>query len=135
VSHASTRRFFVITLLVIALLVGACGRKRFVTSISVQPEEVVFGGAAAGATVQYTAVGTFNNDTTEDVTTRVVWSSAPDGIISINANGLGTILINCSLLGDNVASVRATNGPDLDADNIVSGTATVTVERCPTPTP
>jgi hypothetical protein len=43
-----------------------------------------------GTTQQLTATGTYTDGTTHDLTSSVSWSSAPGGILGVNASGLAT---------------------------------------------
>jgi len=56
-------------------------------SIAVTP---TFAELTIGRSQQYTATGTYSNDTTEDITTIVSWSSSNSRITSIDADGLAT---------------------------------------------
>jgi uncharacterized protein YjdB len=43
-----------------------------------------------GATEQFTATGTFSDNTTQDLTSQVTWASATPGVATINSAGLAT---------------------------------------------
>jgi uncharacterized protein YjdB len=45
---------------------------------------------AKGTTQQYTAIGTFSDGTTQDITAQVTWSSSMTGVATIVAGGLAT---------------------------------------------
>ena len=43
-----------------------------------------------GATQQFTATGTFSDNTTQNLTSQVTWASATPAVATINAAGLAT---------------------------------------------
>ena len=68
-----------------------------------------------GLTRQFTATGTYSDDTTEDITTSVTWASSAVNVATINlATGLATAVSNSGS-----STIRATMG-------LISGTATLT---------
>ena len=68
-----------------ALMVGSCGAKRRLVSITVSPDNVTFGGA--GLEVDYKALGNYENPTeSRDITNSVFWQSAAPEVISIDPN-------------------------------------------------
>jgi uncharacterized protein YjdB len=69
---------------------------------------------AAGISAQLSAIGSYSDGSTQDLSTTVTWSSSATGIVAVNASGNVTGLISGS------AAVTATLGS-------VSGTANVTV--------
>jgi hypothetical protein len=85
------------------------------TSIAVTP---VNSSIASGTVQQFTATGTYSDDTTQDLTTTVTWSSSNTGAATISnaagSNGLATAVIAGS------TTITAVSGS-------VSGTATLTV--------
>jgi|HubBroStandDraft_6_1064221.scaffolds.fasta_scaffold01629_1 uncharacterized repeat protein (TIGR03803 family) len=48
---------------------------------------------AAGVTQQFSAIGTFSDSSTQDLTTQVTWSSSSPSVATINTNGLATTLV------------------------------------------
>jgi len=70
-------------------------------SISVTPEDSVI--PALGQTQQFTATGTYSDDSTADITGSVTWSSTDTSVATIDASGLATpvaegfTIINASL--------------------------------------
>jgi len=83
----------------------------FLVSIVVTPVNV---SIPLGTVQQFTATGTFSDNTKQDITNSVTWSSTDSSIVSITVSGLGT--------GRNLGSVTitATSGS-------VNGTVTASV--------
>ena len=81
------------------------------TNIVVTPITTVVG---VNGNVQFTATGVFSDNSTQDITSQVVWSSSNGGFATINAAGLATGLSTGSL------TITATSGA-------VSGSATLNV--------
>jgi len=79
-------------------------------SIAVTPSPVTI---ANGLTQQFTAIGTYTDNSTQDLTNSATWSVNNPGVISVNNTGLGT----CKQVGDG-SSVIAASG-------IVNGSATL----------
>ncbi len=61
---------------------------RTLTSISVTPASGA--SIAAGQTQQFTATGTFDDDSTADLTSSVTWLSSNQAVATISSNGLAT---------------------------------------------
>ena len=99
------------TLLLFALAVGCKGFfvNPTLTSIAVGPTATI----NQGGTVQMSAVGTYNDGSTQSLN-NVLWSSDPTSVATISTSGLVT--------GVSVGSATVTG-----ASGTVSGTATVTV--------
>jgi trimeric autotransporter adhesin len=99
------------TLLLLALAIGCKGFfvNPTLTSISVGPTATI----NQGGTVQMSAVGTYNDGSTQTLT-NVLWSSSPTSIATISGAGLVT--------GVSVGSATITG-----ASGTESGTATITV--------
>jgi IPT/TIG domain-containing protein/Big-like domain-containing protein/galactose oxidase-like protein/Kelch motif protein len=72
----------------------------------------------AGKTQQFTATGTYSDNSTQDVTSTATWSSSAASVESINASGLGVAL------GAGQASIQASVGS-------VNGSASVSVTALP----
>ena len=81
------------------------------TSIAVTPANP---SIAPGTTEQFTATGTYSDNTTEDLTSQVTWASANMSVATINSTGLASGVAMGS------SSITATLG-------LVSGTTTSTV--------
>ncbi len=80
-------------------------------SISVSPANPsIFGGK----TQQLTAMGNYNDGSTQDLTGKVSWTGAVPGVVSLSSTGLVTAL------GSGTATVTATSGS-------ISGSDTITV--------
>jgi uncharacterized protein YjdB len=88
------------------------------TSVNVTPAAV---SIPLGTVQQFTATGTFSDDTAQDITGSVMWSSSPTTVASITVSGLatgknvGTVTITATF-GAISGSVPAT----VDAKNLVS---------------
>ncbi len=67
-----------------------------------------------GVTQQFSAVGTFSDSSTQDITSAVTWTSSVGSVATINASGLAFSLAN------GTSTIRAASGG-------VSGSATLTV--------
>ncbi len=67
-----------------------------------------------GETEQLAASGTYNDGTTQDISSKVTWSGAVAGVVDLSGTGL------ISALGVGTATITATNGS-------ISGTTPVTV--------
>lgn len=101
------------------LTVSGIPAPRAIVSVSVLPTAATL--TAPGQTVQFKAIGTFNNGqpTTQDITSGVVWSSSQPQIASINASsGLAT-----------AGNVFGTTTITATWQGAVVGTATVTVQQ------
>ena len=92
-------------------------------SISVTPASAT---VVPGATQQFTATGTFTDNSTQDITSLVTWSASVPAVASVSnesaSKGLATALTAGS------TAVTATFGT-------ISGSATLTVSQAPPPTP
>jgi len=73
------------------------------------------------AVQQFTATGTYSNQTTKNLSTTVTWTTTPTGIVSINTSGLAT----CLAVGR--AEVTATLSP-------ISGSTSLSVSQAFFPT-
>lgn len=87
-------------------------------SISVQPPGASVGIAASR---QYHAIGSYNNNTTSDITNNVAWRTANPGLATI-ANGTSAGLLTGVKSG--VTTVFATQGTGIAA---ITGSTTVTI--------
>ncbi len=86
-----------------------------ITSIAVTPVNLT---AQAGATQQFTATGTYSDNSTKDITSQVTWSSSSTAVASINAVGLATTV------GAGTITISALQGG-------TTGTTTLTVQAPP----
>ncbi len=87
-------------------------------SISVTPREA---SIPLSTPLQYTAVGTYSDSSTSDITAYATWSSSDPNVATIDAGGLAT-----SLSSTVVTSPTATTTISAASDNI-SGSATLIV--------
>lgn len=102
---------------------GAAG----LSSITITPS---FSNFYTGNTQQFTAVATYSNATTQDVTSVVVWSSSNTGTAAMASSGLatfsiaGTANISATLGGQtsNIVSTTVTQGPTV-VDTSTSSTS------------
>jgi hypothetical protein len=74
--------------------------------------------AETGATQQFTALGTYTGNTTQNITSQVAWTSSNTSVATIDSSGLATIV------GLGMTTVSATQ-------NGVSGSATLTAQAPP----
>lgn len=120
----SLRSFItVIVILSSALILTACAGKDdsdddnginsniTLTSITVTPANPY---VVVGATQQFAATGTYSDNSTQDITSSVAWSSSNTGTATINASGLAV------LVAARTTTITATSGS-------VSGTTTITI--------
>jgi hypothetical protein len=91
------------------------------TSIAVSPSSVTLN---VGAQQTFTATGSYQDGTTSDVTSLVVWSSSNTNVLTIVASGAGAGTATAVAVG--AVTVTA-------AENGINGTATVTVTKGPPP--
>jgi hypothetical protein len=102
----------------------SCGHDQKLVSLQVQPSGFTFPVPGAGATGQFTAIGTYiHPPATKDVTSQATWA-VDDSVVSINA---GTVTTNGSCGSANVSATmpEGTGG----ASNIVIGYSSVTVNN------
>ncbi len=91
---------------------GSGNTSKTLTSISVSPANNVI---APGTTRQFTATGTYSDNSTQNITTSVTWNSSNTSVATINsANGMVTTT------GAGTSSITATSG-------IIQGAASLTV--------
>jgi hypothetical protein len=84
------RLFWFISLLVLgAVSLTTCAGDRELNGIGVSPGNP---SIPAGLTQQFSATGYYNDQTTQDMTTQVTWSSSNTGVATINSSGLATAL-------------------------------------------
>lgn len=122
------------SLLGVLLLVGltlpltSCSVDPALTSITIIPSTITFGGA--GLTAQLTAIGTYTRpghaDVTEDITDSVTWQSSSAGCVTVTSTGLITSGVDiCSGI------VVTAAAPGFHGD--IVGQMTVTTTAPPTP--
>jgi hypothetical protein len=93
--------------LVIAILLTAAGCGQFfpggntITALQIAPSNA---SVAPGVTQQYTAMATYGNNTTADVTSQVTWSTTLSSVATISSGGL----LTAGALG--TATVKAQSG-------------------------
>lgn len=114
----TTRLLTAALALLAALALGACNDSSTnLKALTVDPDDTTI---EEGDTQQFSALGTYDDDTTADFTTGVYWSSASTGIVSINQDGLATAE------GEGQTTISATDGVTGVFDS-----ATVTVLPAP----
>lgn len=86
-------------------------------SIAVTPQGA---SLAAGTEAQYTATGTYSDNTTQDLTGTVTWSSASGAVATISTQGRATAV------AVGVTTITATSG-------LIAGSSTLTVTVPPPP--
>lgn len=106
-----------------ALSLPSCGNQKKLVSVQVQPSGFTFATPTAGATGQFTAIGTFiHPPSTEDVTSKATWA-VDDNVVDISA-GLVTTNGSCGSANVSATMPEGTGG----RSNIVIGYSFVTVE-------
>jgi hypothetical protein len=105
------------------LSLPSCGNQKKLVSLQVQPSGFTFPVPTAGATGQFTAIGTFiHPPSTEDVTSKATWA-VDDNVVGISA-GLVTTNGSCGSANVSATMPVGTGG----RSNIVIGYSFVTVE-------
>lgn len=82
-------------------------------SIKVSPDPTTVN---VGETIQLTAIGTYSDNSTSDLTSNATWASSDDTVATVNASGLVT-----GVAIDDPVTITAT-------DNTITGTTTVQVQ-------
>lgn len=133
----SVTSFLVVIAVAMVLMQSGCGHPTTMNGMSISPTGATIIGRGVGATVQYTAYGTFVHPSeTRDITNRVSWTSAIPEVATVQ-NGLVTSGVACG-----VTLITATAGNDLvnngSSQQIITATATFTVADpndplCPKP--
>jgi sulfur carrier protein ThiS len=72
------------------------------TSIAITPASVILN---VNGTQQYSAVGTYSNGTTANITSSVTWGSSSPATVSITSAGLATLLVSSSAATSITAAV------------------------------
>ena len=83
------------------------------TSISVSPANGANGKINQGYTQQFTAIGTFSDGSTKDLTSKVTWTSSDIAKATIDARGLATSVAQ----GD--ATIKATSGSTTGSTTLI----------------
>lgn len=110
-------------LLLIGLVIPltSCNTSPSLTSIQVTPNTVT---ATAGATVQFTAIGSYTHPNhpavTKDLTDQVTWASSSDQMVTVSSTGLATTTGLSTGLVQISASMQGFNG-------LITGSANMTV--------
>ena len=106
---------FGLILVAVALAVLAAGCGQFfpsastITSITISPASAQI---LPTGTEQYSATGTFGNNTTGDVTSQVTWKSSATNIATIDTSGLATaVAIGTTNISASSGSVTSTVSP------------------------
>ena len=107
------------------------------SSLSISPQNP---SIALGGSPHFTATGTFSNNTTQDLTNSVTWSSSAPKVATIDSHGVATLLaegatvitarkgnVTASTLLTVAASLRISNISALPTSNSVSITWTTNV--------
>jgi hypothetical protein len=96
-------------------VVFSSGPTANLSSIAVTPPDPTI---QAGATQQFTATGTYSDNTTQDITSRVTWASSNSAVATINSTG------RASGVAAGTSTISATQGS-------ISGSTTLTVVSAP----
>jgi trimeric autotransporter adhesin len=132
------KSLFVPVALILASLLAACGgsgsssnNSPTLTSIQVTPPSP---SVAAGLTQQFMATGTYSNNTSQNLTTTVTWSSSNTSIASIASGGLATtktaggpITISASQSGVTGSASLQVTAPTLVSIAVTPATDTIPV--------
>jgi hypothetical protein len=111
------------------LSLPSCGHDQKLVNLQVQPSGFTFLTPGAGATGQFTAIGTYiHPPATKDVTSQATWA-VDDNVVAISA-GLVTTNGNCGSANVSATMPEGTGG----ASNIVIGYSFVTVNNPADPT-
>ena len=98
---------------------SACSNSPKLFSIAVTPANP---SIASAATQQFTATGTYTDNTTKDITSSVTWTSGTASVATINTSGLATGI------GAGTSVITATSGSISGTTNLtVTSSATVDV--------
>ena len=107
----------IVAVLILTVASLSCGFNQHLLSIQVTPNPVVFQGV--GATVQFTALGTYNHPPeTKDITSQVQWKIDISYLANINSAGVAVATGVCGA-GNAIATVYS------DPSNPSSGSAIV----------
>jgi uncharacterized protein YjdB len=104
---------FIFLLVFGAVSLTTCAGERKLNGIAVSPASP---SIPAGLTQQFNATGYYNDQTTQDMTMQVTWSSSNTGVATINSSGLatavaaGTTTITASTTAPNSYSGTGTSG-------------------------
>jgi hypothetical protein len=113
----------------VVLSLPSCGHDQKLVSLQVQPSGFTFQAPGAGATGQFTAIGSYiHPPATKDVTSRATWA-VDDNVVAISA-GLVTTNGSCGSANVSATMPEGTGG----ASNIVIGYSFVTVNNPADPT-
>jgi hypothetical protein len=111
------------------LSLPSCGHDQKLVNLQVQPSGFTFLTSGAGATGQFTAIGTYiHPPATKDVTSQATWA-VDDNVVAISA-GLVTTNGSCGSANVSATMPEGTGG----ASNIVIGYSFVTVNNPADPT-
>jgi hypothetical protein len=120
-----------------ALFVPGCSTGQQLVGITVTPTNVVFGSPDPSLFVQLTATGSYiHPPATKVITNQVTWASDTPQVAQVFKTGVvsPSPSEDCGVAG--VTASLVTNSPN---GNVMTGTATVTVDGtatgCPTATP
>ncbi len=110
-----------VTMLVLAALsipfFSSCGNKVNLLSVVVSPSSTTLG---VGATQQYGAIGNYSDDSSDDITSSVTWSSS-NVLVSLVSNTTGSQGL-ATAVAAGTASIIA-----IDPGTNLQGTASLTV--------
>ena len=98
------------------------------TSLAITPSPATVG---KGSTVQFTAMGSYSDGHTQNLSTQVTWSSSVTGTATINANGLatgvaaGNTQVSAALSGQSAMATLTVNPATLVSLAITPQTASI----------
>jgi hypothetical protein len=104
---------------------GTSSNNATLTSIAVTPKTPSIAG---GGSQQFTATGTYNDGTTQNVTSQAAWTSSSTTVAGINAAGVasglcaGSTTISASMSGESNGTTLAVTGAGATKTVVASGT-------------
>ena len=78
------------------------------STITVNPISPILGGI--GSNQQFTAIGTYTNNSNADITSKVIWSSSNNGCATISPTGLATVIeVGSANITASLSGITSTN--------------------------
>lgn len=119
-----SRLIGILSLCAAMILLPSCGAGQKLVSIQVNPATVTFGSVNPILQAQLTAVGSYiHPPATKDITNQVTWTSDITQVAQVTNAGVVSPNLACGTA--NITATFLTNHP---AGNIVTGSASVTVD-------
>jgi Bacterial Ig-like domain (group 2) len=110
--------------LIAAILYGCGSNNPSLMMITVTPNPAVI-SLATGSTQQFTAIGTYSDDSTYDITSTATWSTSDATVATISnttgSQGLATAVTSTAGMTNTISATDPTTG--------IMGATTLTVEN------